>query len=124
MTEKEIINAIDIAKKNTKNKEWFMSWDLGKWIDIESDGCCVEFDVIHKDELETSDIYRIYKLIEEIENEILKLPGAEKLGRRIFLKDIDGYELKKEFIKYCQKEHKKVWGCLNDDVDSFSVFIS
>ena len=126
MTEKDVIKAIDEAKKTVKNKEWFMSWDLGKWIDIENDGCCVEFDVIHKDELETSDIYRIYTFIKEIEAELLKLPDASESGRRIFLKGVDGYKLRDAFIRYCQKEHVKVWGEKKDedDLDGFSVFLN
>lgn len=126
MTTNDIVNAIKAVEQ--KANTHFMSWDIGKWVNGDFGGkkSTVAFDVIHEDELDRDERRRLYKFVEVLEEEFLKMPGVKK-STTGFVNDIvvplSKFDVRDTFYAVCQEEHKKVWGKPADDLDEFSVFL-
>lgn len=126
MTTNDIVNAIKVAEQKTDS--YFMSWDIGKWINEASDGkkSTVAFDVIHEDELDRDTRIRLYKFVIALEEEFLKISGVKKssdgfVGDMII--PLNKFDIRNTFYMVCQEEHKKVWGKISYDLDDFSIFV-
>lgn len=123
---KDIIDAIKRAEEKTGAE--FMSWDLGKWIEFRwgDKKTRVSFDVIHEDELDRGIKFRLYKFVEAIEEELMKI-GAKKATFG-FVNDlvvpVNGFDLRDAYYALCQEEYKAFWGKEADDLDEFSVFLN
>ena len=126
MTEKDIITAIKAAEQKTNT--YFMSWDIGKWVNGDFGGkkSTVSFDVIHEDELDRDVKRRLYRFVEALEEEFLKIPGVKK-STTGFVNDIvvplSKFDVRDTFYAVCQEEHIKVWGKKAEELDGFSVFL-
>lgn len=122
---KDIIKAIKTAEQKSGGK--FMSWDLGKWItEVDHNTSIVSFDVIHEDELDRDGRRTLYKFVDAIEEELLKL-GLKKVDDEYNDGEIEipfnAEDLEEAFYNLCQGEHRAIWHEDSDDLDEFSVFV-
>lgn len=116
----DVMNAIKAAEAKTGIK--FSAFDLGKWIDVCNDGCVVEFDVIHKNELSSGYIAKLYSLAQEIKAELLSWPETLKKTLGLGLPGIDGHELEKAYIDYCLTQRPKRYS-IDEEHEMYSIFV-
>ena len=118
-------NYIECIKKATAiTNGRFSSWDLGKYLKTVDNGVRIEFDILHRDEIEFDDIIDLTTLINEIKNQFKTIPGTmvDKKGITLYIKGVDIETLYADFVELCKEEYKANLGITNCKEEDFSIF--